>query len=32
MGLPGRTDGYSPARASYRRRLASERTSTGSLP
>jgi hypothetical protein len=32
MGLPGRSDGYSPRRASYRRRLATERTSTGSLP
>ena len=32
MGLPGRTDGYSPRRASYRRRLAKERTRNGSLP
>ena len=32
MGLPGRSDGYSPRRASYRRRLATERTKNGSLP
>jgi hypothetical protein len=32
MGLPGKSDGYSPRRASYRRRLARERTTNGSLP
>jgi hypothetical protein len=32
MGLPGRSNGYSPRRASYGRKLATERTRTGSLP
>lgn len=32
MGLPGATRGYSARRASYRRRLATERTESGSLP
>ena len=32
MGLPGKSDGYSARRASYRRRLARERTTSGSLP
>jgi hypothetical protein len=32
MGLPGATPGYSPRRASYGRKLATERTRTGWLP
>jgi hypothetical protein len=31
MGLPGRSRGYTPAQASFRRRLARERTRTGNL-
>ena len=32
MGLPGKSDGYSRRQASYRRKLARERTTNGSLP